>query len=54
MQQPLTEFIEVDSHRIKTIRALIAEDAYVINADDIVGKFIDIEIALTEAQNDPR
>ena len=53
MHQLLPDLTESDDRRIATIRLLIAEDAYVINLEQLVGKVIDFEIALSEAQNDP-
>ena len=37
----------IDSNRIKKIRSLLHENAYIVNIPQIVNKVIDIEAALT-------
>jgi hypothetical protein len=54
MPQALSDLHDLNDQRIKTIRMLLAEDAYVINFEHLVCKVIDFEIALGEAKNDPR
>jgi hypothetical protein len=54
MPQALPELHDLIDQRIKTIRMLLAEDAYVINFEHLVCKVVDFEIALDEAHNDPR
>lgn len=53
MPQALAELHDLNDQRIKTIRMLLAEDAYIINFEHLVGKVIDFEVALGEAGNDP-
>jgi hypothetical protein len=53
MHQALTDMSDLDDQRIKTIRMLLSEDAYVINFRHLVSKVIDFEVALYDAQNDP-
>lgn len=52
MLNRLPKSLDVDTHRIDTIRTLLDEDAYVVDIDNIAFKVIDIEIALFRAQND--
>ena len=53
MPQVLPDLPDLNDQRIKTIRMLLAEDAYVINFEHLVCKVIDFEVALGKAGNDP-
>jgi hypothetical protein len=53
MPQALPDLHDPNDQRIKTIRMLLEEDAYVINFEHLVCKVIDFEIALGAADNDP-
>jgi hypothetical protein len=53
MPQALPDLYDPNDQRIKTIRMLLEEDAYVINFEHLVCKVIDFEIALGAADNDP-
>lgn len=41
----------VDTHRVSTIRDQLAEDAYVVNPQQIASKMIDLEIAISKPCN---
>jgi hypothetical protein len=53
MPQALPDLYDPNDQRIKTIRMLLEEDAYVINFEHLVCKVIDFEIALGAEDNDP-
>ena len=53
MPQALPDLHDPNDQRIKTIRMLLEEDAYVINFEHLVCNVIDFEIALGAADNDP-
>jgi hypothetical protein len=51
MQNPYPYASAVDMHRISTIRDQLAEDAYVVNPQQIASKVIDLEIAICKSSN---
>jgi anti-sigma28 factor (negative regulator of flagellin synthesis) len=51
MQKPLPYANAVDTHRVSTIRDQLAEDAYVVNPQQIASKVIDLEIAFSKSGN---
>jgi anti-sigma28 factor (negative regulator of flagellin synthesis) len=51
MQKPLPYANAVDTHRVSTIRDQLAEDAYVVNPQQIASKVIDLEIAFSKSSN---
>jgi ABC-type antimicrobial peptide transport system ATPase subunit len=54
MTHALSDLPDQYDHRIQTLRMLLQEDAYVINIRHLASKIMDFEIALNQAQNDPR
>jgi hypothetical protein len=54
MPYALSDSPDLDYHRIQTLRMLLQEDTYVINIWYLAKKIMDFEIALDQAQNDPR
>ena len=54
MPHALSDLPDLDNHRIQTLRMLLQEDAYVINIRHLARKIMDFEVALDQAQNDPR
>lgn len=51
MQSPFPYANAVDTHRVSTIRDQLAEDAYVVNPQQIASKVIDLEIAFSKPRN---
>jgi len=51
MQNPFPYANAVDTHRVSTIRDQLAEDAYVVNPQQIASKVIDLEIAFSKPSN---
>jgi anti-sigma28 factor (negative regulator of flagellin synthesis) len=47
LNQP-SEYLEVDTHRISTLRSQLDENSYIVNSRQIADKIIDIELALSE------
>jgi hypothetical protein len=54
MSYALSDLPDLDYRRIQTLRMLLQEDTYVINICYLAKKVMDFEIALDQAQNDPR
>lgn len=50
MQSPYPYALAVDTHRISTIRTQLAEDAYVVDPQQIASKVIDLEIAISKSR----
>jgi hypothetical protein len=50
MQNPLPYALTTDALRISTIRDQLAEDAYVVNPQQIASKVIDLEIAFSKSR----
>jgi len=54
MTHALSDLPDQYDHRVQTLRMLLREDAYVVNIRQLASKIMDFEIALDQAQNDPR
>jgi anti-sigma28 factor (negative regulator of flagellin synthesis) len=50
MQNPLPYAHAIDARRVSTIRDQLAEDAYVVNPQQIASKVIDLEIAFSKSR----
>ena len=49
MQNVFPDTLDIDKHRISTIRGRIDENAYVVNTRQIADRIIAIEIALCDS-----
>ena len=48
-----SEYLEVDTHRISTLRTQLDENSYIVNSRQIADKIIDFELALSERNKSP-
>jgi len=53
MQNQRPVLPDIDTHRVQSLRNLIAEEVYIINSRQIADKIIDLENALFHPQQRP-
>ena len=43
-----SDYLEIDTYRISSLRTQLDENSYIVNSRQIADKIIDIELALSE------